>query len=424
MMGCVSFGSVSCPAPPFFVILGAEPALNNLSKFRGPPHIPLKVVGVHDMSSLMPFDKATNKTAMLILKHNAATKYPVSYKVWSWQDKRPSSVLDLTLDEVFDNTKVLNKHASPVDKNVITSPWIIFEKGSQNTGQLIQGNCYYKPHVGCHTSGANAIFWVEVIKNINDNDCLIRNFGDAGRKHRFQSMERKVESKYVYPLLRGRDVQPWVSNPSCYILCAQQPGDFSHAVSENILKSKAPNLYSYFNIPAFRERLEVRAGYVKYLKPHGEPFYALYDIKNYTESSWKVVIREQASGLVSAVVGPLNQKIVIPDHKLSLVACENAAEAHYLCALLNSAPAKYLIHGSGINTQISVSTIKNSNIKRYDSSKSLHQDLFKISKQFHKVSQIGDNNTLDKLEDQLDKLAVRYWKLQPVDLQHIRNVIK
>ncbi len=38
MMGCVSFGSVSCPAPPFFVILGAEPALNNLSKFRGPPH--------------------------------------------------------------------------------------------------------------------------------------------------------------------------------------------------------------------------------------------------------------------------------------------------------------------------------------------------------------------------------------------------
>ena len=38
MMGCVFFGSVSCSAPPTFVILGAEPALNNLSEFWGPPH--------------------------------------------------------------------------------------------------------------------------------------------------------------------------------------------------------------------------------------------------------------------------------------------------------------------------------------------------------------------------------------------------
>ncbi len=369
---------------------------------------PLKVIRVHDMSSLMPFDKATNKTAILVLQHNEATKYPVPYKIWAWQNKRPSSVLDLTLEEALEDTEVLNKYASPVDAKDITSPWMIFEKGSQNTGLLIQGNCYYHPHKGCDTSGANAIFWVEILKVINQNTHLVRNIGDAGRKHKFESIERKVESEYIYPLLRGRDVQPWMSEPSCYILCAQRKGDFSHAVPEKQLKSIAPNLYSYFNFPAFRERLEVRAGYVKYLKPHGEPFYALYDIKNYTEFDWKVVIREQASGLVSAVVGPFDQKIVIPDHKLSLVACENAVEAHYLCALLNSAPAKYLIHGFGINTQISVSTVRNLNMKRYDSSKSLHQDLSKISKQFHKVSQIGDNNTLDKLEDQLDKLAVRY----------------
>ncbi len=37
MMGCVSCGSVSCSAPPIFVILGAEPALNNLSEIWGPP---------------------------------------------------------------------------------------------------------------------------------------------------------------------------------------------------------------------------------------------------------------------------------------------------------------------------------------------------------------------------------------------------
>jgi len=39
MMGCASCGSLSFPAPPSLVyfILGAEPALNNLSKFWGPP---------------------------------------------------------------------------------------------------------------------------------------------------------------------------------------------------------------------------------------------------------------------------------------------------------------------------------------------------------------------------------------------------
>ncbi len=39
MMGCVSCGSVSCSAPPIFVILGAEPALNNLSEIWGPPQL-------------------------------------------------------------------------------------------------------------------------------------------------------------------------------------------------------------------------------------------------------------------------------------------------------------------------------------------------------------------------------------------------
>jgi len=46
-MGCVSFGSVSCPAPPIpYFILGAEPALNNLSKFRGPPHKTIRRLSV------------------------------------------------------------------------------------------------------------------------------------------------------------------------------------------------------------------------------------------------------------------------------------------------------------------------------------------------------------------------------------------
>jgi len=40
MTGCASFCSVSCPAPPIlYFILGAEPALNNLSEFGGPPQI-------------------------------------------------------------------------------------------------------------------------------------------------------------------------------------------------------------------------------------------------------------------------------------------------------------------------------------------------------------------------------------------------
>src|SRR3972149_7839902 len=36
-MGCASCGSVSCPAPPVLLFLGADPALSYLSKFRGPP---------------------------------------------------------------------------------------------------------------------------------------------------------------------------------------------------------------------------------------------------------------------------------------------------------------------------------------------------------------------------------------------------
>jgi len=51
-------------------------------RFTLPQGIPLKVVKIHDMIDLMPFEGAQNRTAMFVVKKGEKTTFPIPYIKW------------------------------------------------------------------------------------------------------------------------------------------------------------------------------------------------------------------------------------------------------------------------------------------------------------------------------------------------------
>jgi hypothetical protein len=140
------------------------------------------------------------------------------------------------------------KECAPLSDGDHTSPWLISDRGVGTLLRKMVGESEYRPHKGCDTSGANGIFWVQALGEAKAGLSLVRNMGDAGRIHKFEVIERSVESQFIFPLLRGRDVSPWIATPSCRILCAQSESDFSHATSEATLKRLAPRSQSHSSL--------------------------------------------------------------------------------------------------------------------------------------------------------------------------------
>jgi len=83
--------------------------------------IPLKVVKVHDMVRLKPFEGAQNRTSMLTILKGSETRYPVPYVLWK---KKGRKGIDqgTSLEDLEQLTERVQLVAAPITNNV-KSPW-------------------------------------------------------------------------------------------------------------------------------------------------------------------------------------------------------------------------------------------------------------------------------------------------------------
>jgi hypothetical protein len=399
-------------------------AAKGFRKFKLPDQTPLKIVRVHDMVSLKVFEGATNRPSVFTIKKGEKTTYPVPYIYWKPKNKSVDLSQESSLQKVKSNIQLASLSARPINDNDFQSPWLF---GNEKIFKVLDkaiGESEYTGHVGVHTGGANAIFWVTIIKEIDKNNILVQNF-TKGSKKEVTLVTNKIEKDFVFPYLRGRDITRWNSSPSLYIVAAQDPNKQSSGISENILKVKYPNTHSYFK--QFEDFLLNRVHYKKYLK--GTPFYSLYDIKSYTYKKYKVVWRYIASELTCCVISQtqdqyLGRKLVLPDNKLILVACDNEKEAHYLCALLNSSISRLIVDRYVVSTQIAPHILKNIKIPKYSSENNIHVQLSSLSEKCHEAKANGDVATLNELETELDTLAAKIWDISKEELKKIQDTFK
>ncbi len=388
-------------------------------QFELPDRTSLGVIRAEDMVELNPFEGATNRTAVLVFLKGKRTTYPVEYTVWKKLRRgRGSRVpFDGVYDEVFREwVRALKWHARPVSDADPTSAWITARKQALGALTKVLGNSRYSAHAGSFTGGANAVYWLEV-SGARPGGMLVASNLTEGAKIKVPRIQAAVEEALVYPLLRGRDVRRWNAEPSAHILMMQDPKT-KMGIDEAVVSAEYPKAYSYLR--RFESVLRARRSQaVRRLMEKG-PFYSIFAVGDYTFAPWKVVWREQASQFTAAVIGKADGKVIIPDHKLMLVAAASKAEAHYLCAALNSCHVRLAVAAYAVDIQMDPHVLDNIKVPKFSASNSVHTTLAKLSQRAHVSAAKGESDALARIELEIDREAAKLWKLTAEDVEEIR----
>ena len=395
----------------------SEGAGRGFRRFYIEGQCPLQVNFVDDFVQIKPFEGASNRPSVIIAQKGKSTRYPVPYAFWRKSTKGGRVPEDVLLDEAISLTKRSAWVASPIDCDNLTSPWITGRPRAVNAVKKCIGDSPYSAKPGTCT-WASGVYWVSIIATRPDGMVVITNLGERSRPP-ITSVQAAIEPDLVFPLLRGRDVHQWHAKPSDSIIIAQNPDYPSKGYKESDLKFDLPKTYAFFK--EFESLLARRSGYVKYLKPSAQPFYAMYNIGPYTMAPFKVVWREQASFFTCSVIGQEDGKPIIPDHKLLLVPFQNEIEAHYVCASLASSISQYIVKSYIIETQTSTHVLRYVNVPAFNDSNEVHQELAGLSQNAHYATSIGDDAGVRELEQRIDKLVAEVWGLTKDELKEIQE---
>ena len=363
--------------------------------FRLPDGTPLRVHLVEDFVKRKPFDSAANRTASLVLEKGCETQYPVKY--------------------LHHGSKTEHRWlAQPIAADP-AGPWISARPGTLSAVARILGSSPYRAREGVNTGGANGVFWLAIAKASRVRT-TIRNVTANARKAVVPT-EATIESGLVYPLLRGQNVTRWSAVPQHSILITHHAGMKLRAIAETEMRRAFPRAHAY--LQRFEPMLRQRPAYKRYFKPDA-PFYSLFNIGEYTFAPWKVVWREQSLPFTAAVVGSAGDRLVVPDHKLMIVPLESEAEAHYLCAVLNSLPVSAAVAAYTVETQIDTHVLDHIAVPRFDRAQPVHRLLASASRRAHLARAANDPSGLQRAEIAINEGTARVWGLSAHDLAEMR----
>jgi len=396
-------------------------------RFASGPEKPFRVLGVSDLSLSLPFDTATNRTAVLLAQKGELTRYPLPYRFWVPTSARPS-VDEADLRSVLDCFDVQEWLAAPVEPAVLGSTWLTAPKDAFPILQRIIGDrseaIMDRAYAGSCT-WLNGVFWVDVVET-KDRRSVIKNLGEVGRT-KVETSIASIENDYLFPLLRGRDVQAWHARASAHILVPHHGEDFSEPVSVAELKRKAPLTFEF--LKGFEKPLRKRSGYKQLHKERPE-FYVLGNLGNYTLAPYKVVFKDLTEVFQCAVVGPvalagLAGKPVIPDHTLLFLTCQSRDEAYFLGGVLNSIPCRAALYSAsaGVQTQRYFPTdVSRIRLPQFDPKDSRHGDVVRLSISCHESA--DGSRSVDapsKEEIELAGIVSELWKIARKEQQHVMD---
>jgi hypothetical protein len=107
-----------------------------------------------------------------------------------------------------------------------------------------------------------------------------------------------------------------------------------------------------------------------------------------------------------------------------MVGCDTAEQAHFLCAVLNSSPARLLVESYSIDTQFSTHIFNLLAIPAFLANNKTHSRLSILSREAHRAAGAADSGKLKSLEGEIDDLVVGFWGLTESDLQEIRYALE
>ena len=377
----------------------------------------LRVLQVDDFSNIQCFEGATNRTAVVIIRKGESTQFPLrAYNFWRKRQPRALLTTESDHDEAMAALTYSQWSARPIDRSNATSPWLTGRARAIEHIDHAVGESAYKGRAG--TCGwLNSVYWLQISSNRPDGSVVINNLHNVGRIH-VRSVQAPIESELIFPLLRGRDVDRWFARPEYSILVPQNPNKPSRGYPVAEMQSNLPRTFAY--LKNFEEILRQRAGFRRFFNPDTDPFYSMYNVGTYTFAHFKVLWREVANDIRAGVAEPpkKSDKVIVPDHTLISVGCASHEEAHFVCALLNSSPANFIVR-SYVALHPSPHILNHIRIPQFDPRKKLHVRLAESSEACHSATAAGSD--LESLEITNDALAAELWELSNAELKDIED---
>jgi N-6 DNA methylase len=241
------------------------------------------------------------------------------------------------------------------------SPWLTDERplrlaGGQRWTEL-------RARGGVNTGGGNGAFHVTVAATAGGRVTI----------HSRDGTVAEVETSYLRPLLRGRDVTAWRAVPTGHIVLPHDPADLRRPVPETELARTAPLTYAYLLqckdlLTARKERQRWREAV----------WYALFRIGPYTAGCWRVVWPHSAGArLRAALLAPGDP--TVPDQKVVLVPFDTPEPALFLCALLNC-PVIARAAAASAGLDASPNLVKRLAFPRYDRTDPMHDEIVALAR--------------------------------------------
>jgi SAM-dependent methyltransferase len=396
-------------------------------RFRLGDGASFQALQVDDLSDFQPFEGATNRTAIVAFQKGKLTTYPVPYLYWRKKDKQSIS-LDDDLDEVLRKIVTRQWKAQPISPDNPQSPWLTARPKALDAVRKAIGQAAYRAYEGSNTGGLSGAYWLDIISKNPNGEVIIRNLHDVG-KIKVAKIETALEPDFIYPLLRGREVQRWTIASKSSLLMVQDTHK-RQGVDESEMKQKYPLTYCY--LLGFKEQLLRRAAFRKYFcneqnKPFA-PFYSMYGIGEYTLAPYKVCWPELCNNLRAGVAEPVKSakyknSILFPDHTVVFIPLKDRNEAQYCCALLNSSIAG-LVVASYVTLHASPHVLEYVRLPKFDAKDKRHQRLAELSATAHQLA-AEDTETarkrLAKIEAEIDKTAATVWGISDTELRDIQS---
>ena len=385
-----------------------SPSSQGFRRFRINATDRLVPISIDDMKELKPFPDAANKTAvaMFTKKIGGTTRYPLDYRVWLGKPKTDNAgnpkkgrggqvarlkAIDPRLHraEVADLVDVIQMEANPVSQTMEGAPWAIMKPGHFAACQPMFGPSTWVNGRKGITTDLNGVYFVDVIdSNPATKTVKVRTRPHEGKTDLGQPREFWVEAESLFPLAKGAgDLHP------CYFLPENTLYAFvpNKGIDRASLDSAAARYSSHTNpktfkfFKAYQSFLESRSTFKTRMK--GAPFFAIYNVGDYTFAPYKVIWAEMTGDFSAAVVASgsvpgYGPRVYVPDHKLYFADFDQPEPAFYLCGLLHSEIVKEMIEAHNVATNMG-DIFKHVSLPEYDASLAEHKALAELVKQAH-----------------------------------------
>lgn len=389
-------------------------------RFKVDEKTPIAPVYCDDMVRIKPFE-AANRTAVMVLERDREVEYPVSYIFW---EKKERGIIDThsKLSDVLEKTLRIHLVGKPVNSRDKTSAWMTGKVNALNAVEKVLGKSDYEAHEGVNSGGANAIYWVEILEELEGGNVLVRNITE-GAKRKVRRVEAVIEKELLYPLVRSRGLKRWQAEPSAYIIMVQDP-EKRRGIDESIMKQKYPLTYAY--LKQFEKVLRTRKAYRRYFK-ETDPFYSMFDVGHYTFAPWKVMWPRMGSTLPASVVGSINNKRLVAQETITMLPLKNEEEAHFVSSIISSISFTYAVKSYsqvGGKSFGSPHILEYCRIPKFDKSNNEHREIAGLSFQAHMAAASGKTTDVKKIEGEINKRTAVIWNLSKGELREIQKSLK